>query len=170
VDVAEYLLEQGVDVNATDGTQQFYTPIHAACRSGHLNLMQILIQKGADIFAVDGAGESLLHIASEFGHLDIIKYLFGLGFNVNQSSMIHTPIIAASEGGHIEVVKLLLSNGANVNLTPEGRKDTALHVSAQKGFIEIVKLLLENKADPNSINGNGKTPKEIATPDVLNVF
>jgi len=169
-DIVKYLLDEGLDINATDGTTQYYTPIMTATRSGHLKIVQLLMERGADAAAADGAGESLINIASDFGHIDIIKFLLTKGFDVNSTSLIHTPIVAASESGHLDVVKFLLASGANVNGTPEVRKDTALHAAALSGFGEVVKFLLANKADPTIKNAEGKTAEDIATGEAKAAF
>jgi len=161
--VVQYLVEHGADINATDGTTQYYTPLLTACRSGHLKLMEYLISKGADTSVMDGAGEPLINVAADFGHVEILKYLLGSGFSVNAVSIIHTPLIAAAESGHIEAVKFLLSSGASVDVTPEARKDTALHAAAACGHLEIIKILLQNKADKTIKNGEGLTPVEVAS-------
>jgi len=162
LETAQYLLEHGADINATDGTTQYYTPLLTAIRSGRLSLIELFIQKGADTSAVDGAGETLINVAADFGHVDILKYLLGKGFSVNSASLIHTPLIAASESGHIEAVKFLLESGAQVNAVPEARKDTALHVAAETGNEALLKLLLQHKADPSLKNTEEKRPVDVA--------
>ena len=58
----------------------------------------------------------ILHLASEQGDLDFVKYLLNKGFDINLfSSEFHSPLIYAIFRDHIEVVKYLISNGANTN-------------------------------------------------------
>lgn len=43
---------------------QGFTPVHYACRGGNLEQVQLLIEKGADIFLASSKGVSALHLAS----------------------------------------------------------------------------------------------------------
>lgn len=71
-----------------------------ACRRGNLEAMKILLEAGADTTINDGAGEPLINIASDYGHIDIIQFLLDSGSDVNSESMIHTPLIAAGHHHH----------------------------------------------------------------------
>jgi ankyrin repeat protein len=167
LELAKFLIESGANFNLTDGTYEYYTPLHTACRSGKLDAVKLLKDKAADMEAVDGAGETAINIASDYGHLPVVKYLLENGANVNSTSMIHTPLLAAAENGHLEVVKFLLTKGATVNATGQYRKDTPLHVAAQNGFPDVCSFLLKNGADRKAVNDEGKTALDLAsTPQV----
>jgi len=89
-----------------------------------------------------------LILASEEGHIEIVKSLLANGDNINEKNEDgNTALIWASRNRHIEIVKYLLANGANVN---EKDKDgnTALIWVSKKGHIKVVKSLLANGANP----------------------
>ena len=59
-----------------------YTPLMLACRGGHLELVQYLVEQGADIKDVNKYGYDALTLASKFGHFECLKYLVENGSDV----------------------------------------------------------------------------------------
>lgn len=94
-------------------------------------------------------GESLLHIASKQGHIDIVKLLIEAGAKCD-SALVNgmTPLILASYYGHIEVVIFLISKGkVDVNQVDNVSKSPLFHASSM-GHDKIISFLLFNNADP----------------------
>ncbi|XP_022980787.1 ADP-ribosylation factor GTPase-activating protein AGD3-like [Cucurbita maxima] len=71
------------------------------------------------------------------------------------------------ETGDIGMLELLLQCGANVNAI-DSRHQSALHHCIVKGKTGFAKLLLSRGADPRAVNGDGKTPLELAVELKLN--
>lgn len=65
------LLDNGANVNAEDSEK--WTPLHAAATCGNLNLVRILIQRGANLLAVNGDGNMPYDICEEERTLDAIE-------------------------------------------------------------------------------------------------
>ena len=61
-EVAELLIEKGVDVNAKDSLSM--TPLHMAAMGGHKEIAELFIAKGADVSAKDVDGETPLDFAA----------------------------------------------------------------------------------------------------------
>ena len=74
--VALILLENGSDANSRDSTKS--TPLHLASRKGYLNLVRVLIQRGADIHA-RSRGKTPIQLASAQGHHDVAQLLLEHG-------------------------------------------------------------------------------------------
>lgn len=51
------------------------TPLHHASRKGYTDVVMLLIDRGADVNAENGWGETPLHEASYDGHTDAMKLL-----------------------------------------------------------------------------------------------
>lgn len=51
--------------------------LHSAVRKGNLKRVRLLLEHGADINTFDSEGRSLLGIASQHGHADVVAYLVG---------------------------------------------------------------------------------------------
>lgn len=63
----------------------------------------------------------------------------------------------------VQVIQLLLAAGSKPNVQRSDREaNTPLHDAARQGDPEAVRLLLRHKADPNSANGFGESPLELA--------
>lgn len=73
-DISEYLIENGADVNYQSG-EYGYTPLHAACYWGNIDLVRKLLDKGArkDIPAYRGVLPAV--IAKNRGKMDIVEML-----------------------------------------------------------------------------------------------
>lgn len=68
VPMVESLLKNGIDVNVrnSDGI----TPLMAAASTGNVNVIGLLIARGADPHVVNGLGQNALDIANNSSHLD----------------------------------------------------------------------------------------------------
>ena len=98
-----------------------WTPLHLCAHYGHSNVIQILLENGADInFPFGSRGETVLHHAAAKGKLEIVEFILKHGANINAvTSKNATPLFfAAIECGpfHAKIVKTLLLNGANTNI------------------------------------------------------
>ena len=79
--------------------------------------------------------------SSRNGHLEVVKYLLEQGANVR--SDYNLSFLSASGNGHLEVVKYLVEQGASVGF----RNNYALRLASRKGHLEIVKYLVEQGAN-----------------------
>ena len=78
LEIVRYLVEQqGVDVNTVGALHT--TPLHGACREGHLPIVKYLISKGANIEARGEYKMTPLHEAVDANNSDIIRYLLEQG-------------------------------------------------------------------------------------------
>lgn len=63
---------------STDG----YSPLHWAARMGHIEVVDYLAKRGANINVRDNDGWTPLHLAAQHGHLDVVKLLVARGADV----------------------------------------------------------------------------------------
>lgn len=75
-----------VNLNFVDREGQ--TLMHRVCHLGYLDLLQILVQHGASQNIKNKQGWFPIHLATYFGHYDIVKYL------VNENNFKHQSLIA----------------------------------------------------------------------------
>ena len=135
------------------------TVLHQAASTELLNL---LVNAGADVNMQGDMGWTALHQAAAGGHPEVLKLLVDAGADVNMvTGMGSTALYLAAQNGHTVVINLLVNAGADVNMQ-SGEGGTALRVAAQKGHTEVVKLLVDAGADVNMQNGEGWTALHVA--------
>uniref|UniRef100_A0A914RT99 ANK_REP_REGION domain-containing protein n=1 Tax=Parascaris equorum TaxID=6256 RepID=A0A914RT99_PAREQ len=61
------------------------TPLHHACRNGHINVVRILVQRGANYQKLTYLGASSMTLAAAGGHIELVKLLLDLRVSVNPS-------------------------------------------------------------------------------------
>ena len=101
--IFELLVTKGADIDYVDSDG--YTILQKECLAGDLQNAQYLISLGADVHNL-GRGSNLLHLVTDAGHLDLVKYLienyyFDLEFR-NRSGL--TPLLLAIGSGHSDIV------------------------------------------------------------------
>ena len=84
----ERLIRAGVDVNKVD-SDYGYTPLYLAAERGHIDIVKLLINNGANISEKSSDGETPLYWVAREGYVDIVKLLLSAGAD---------PYIADNEG------------------------------------------------------------------------
>ncbi|XP_076817120.1 protein phosphatase 1 regulatory subunit 12B-like isoform X2 [Clavelina lepadiformis] len=87
----------------------------AACSSGDLNEVQILLENGADINFANIDGLTALHQACIDGNLHVVKFLVEQGTEIDQEDNEGwTPLHAAASCGFMDIARYLVRQGADV--------------------------------------------------------
>ena len=128
--------------------QWFYedgcTPFVRAAQSSDSELMQLLLDWGADPFIATAYGDTALTASAGIGwvegvtyerspkdNLDAVKMLVYLGLDVNAANRDgRTPLMGAALKGRNDVVQFLVDHGASLDQRDGGSRDT--HASASK--------------------------------------
>ncbi|CAD7701476.1 unnamed protein product [Ostreobium quekettii] len=153
------LLDGGADV---DG--RYYmtgeTPLIGATFRLHADVVDLLLERGANVEARTSFGYTSLHIAAAQGALDIFKVLVDAGADIKAVAWGNgdTVLIAAAEFHGVDVVTLLVQNGAEVQAKNKfGR--TALHTAALfPDNINVLTLLLRQRLSVDAETEVGVTP------------
>jgi ankyrin repeat protein len=74
-DTVAFLIVQGIDVNLHEEGGYGRTALIKACRHGHLDIVRLLLAKGARVDEPDASGDTALSYAACNGHMDIVKLL-----------------------------------------------------------------------------------------------
>ena len=141
------------------------TPLHAACRLGHCDMIEILLENGADIQAVDSSGDAPIHIACNGLGLDCLKpILQSKGCDPNQKNAYgDTALHIVLNIGTVHFCKfeILLENGADVQAV-DSNGDAPIHIVCNGLRLDCLKALLQSKGcDPNQKNAYGDTALHI---------
>ena len=136
---------------------------HAAAR-GNLDLVNTLLQAGADGSAGwrGCRGRTLLHAAAVGGNPDVLTALLGAGarpdVNVVSLSPKRSALYVAMVCGHEEVARRLVQAGADVRFEDPVDQCSILHEAACWGNEQLVNDLLIGGADPTCFADEYGTP------------
>lgn len=159
-DVLDFLITNGADVNAF--TNDKFTPLIIASNCNNLNVVNSLIQHGANIHLEDRYGQTALHYSItvvDHDSVTVLRSLIKNGADVNALTNDKcSPLMMSSFNGSVNVVTILVENGANMD-TQNQAGDTALHyaVCATRNSSEVVHKLLSLGAS-HLRNRKGLTP------------
>lgn len=123
--------------------------MRASC-GGHLEVVNFFLERGGVDPLVQGKASngiyySPLVVASEKGHLEVAKKLWG--HKPHGVDTAGSALISASSQGHFEMVNFLLSEGIDPipHQDPEERCYSPLFFASQEGHAQIVERLWEYK-------------------------
>ncbi len=147
-DVLEYWLAKTDNINKENLKGE--TALSRAVQGNNsVEVIDLLIDNGADIQWKDKAGRNLSYLLSDSfrGRLEDYKaklsYLESKGINSKQQPLLHVAV----EKGEFEMLKYLLEQKHNIN-SVNADKYTPLHLAAMTTKdVSLLKLLLENGAD-----------------------
>lgn len=135
---------------STDNSNHLHTnALCCAADRGSYEMIQCLLQAGANPTTKDISGRTALHYAARHSNTTILKRLLEPEVDIDvQNSQGRTPLFTAIVNGNIDAVRLLLQSGASVYV-----KDifgcTVLCLAVNSGSLELVEILIEFGADVN---------------------
>ncbi|KAJ8132969.1 hypothetical protein O1611_g657 [Lasiodiplodia mahajangana] len=142
------------------------TPLHCAAQEGHIDIVRILSNHGANLQALRDDGLTPLHIAAYHGHTATVEELIQRGADPNSNCMVElgrTALHIAVQRGHEAVSKVLIEKfGTKMLELVDNQGAMALHLAASTGQDAMVRLLLESGSDPNAETEDGLTPLHYA--------
>ncbi len=141
-----------------------------AAETGSAKLIDLLIEKGADINTSSNANISPLHFAIRNKHTEVAKLLIQkYGADVNRAILacgnrLITPLHEVAKSGDKELAQLLIQKGAVVNAgNPCSSKIhgdssfTPLHAAISEGQDAVAQLLIENGANIHAFDTHLRT-------------
>jgi ankyrin repeat protein len=142
-----------------------YTPpIHFAVREGHREIVEVLIEHGADVgsYGTYPFGDSLLMMAEDRHHDDVADVLrrhlsrrFALAAGTKE-------ILDAARAGNLARVRAEIGRDPKLARASNETGNTPLHEAAHRCHLPVVQALLDAGADPDPIRGNGDRPIHLA--------
>jgi len=155
-----------IDIEAA--TNYKYTLLILASANGNLEVVNYLLNKGANVRAKTDQGVSSFSLAAEKGHLEIVKALYRKNSSIleQKDKKGRTALIWAAMKGHLDVVKFLVSENADTNLqSNEG--ETPLLVASTNNHDDVVNFLTGRENTVTGTLGGTTTGRFPANNDVL---
>jgi len=128
-----------------------------------VEVLRLLVQRGADVNAPDNDGWAALTSAVESGRGRLVRFLIESSANVNHRCACggwlsggYTPLAMAVQRGRAEIADMLLTAGADVNM-PTRDGATPLMIAAESAIHTVVVTLLAKGTDPNAHDLKGNT-------------
>jgi ankyrin repeat protein len=159
--VINLLITSGVDINGKDINGA--TPLHLANKIKNCDNIELLIKRGANIFAVNQRGRNALHFAVTVpSNADVITLLVGEGVDIDcRDATGFTPLHLAYKREMFDNVRALVTLGANVD-TVDDKQRSLLHRAALSPVAEAIELLIDKAANVNARDISGITPLHLA--------
>ena len=140
-------------LNQTNG----YSALMLGAKAGNLQIVKILVEKGADTEIKNKNGFTALMLAASNNNLACMMVLLLGGANIEaRCNYGITSLMYAATSNRIEALKLLLDFGASTEAINDGGS-TALMKAAEKGNIEALDVLLSRGADLDTANFQGNS-------------
>ncbi|ELU03454.1 hypothetical protein CAPTEDRAFT_227139 [Capitella teleta] len=137
--------------------------IHTAAKNGDLNRLKEIVElRPEDKTRPNEQGWTPLHLAANFGQIDIVQYLSITVVDLDMTTPTgFTAMHMAARSGHTACMKVLSAMGAAIDSLGVD-ECTPLHQAAVSGHLDCVKWLVANGASVSAVNLSGANALELA--------
>ncbi|KAB2058641.1 hypothetical protein ES319_A11G247200v1 [Gossypium barbadense] len=175
----QVFIDSGIKIITERCESSRWGPVHLAADGGHVEVLRLLLLKGANIDSLTNDGNSALHLAVKAGRKDCVRLLLANGSkpDVRNTRNGDTPLHIAARLGDEQTVKLLLQKRAykdNRNKAGKAAYDVvaehghtclfdalklgdSLCLAARKGEARTIQRLIKNSAAINGMDQHGWT-------------
>ena len=162
IDEVRRLIEAGADVDSTysfeiaygtsdnySWTTEIRTALMLAAENDEKEIVELLVEHGADVNNTDLYGATALMIASNnISGTQIVEYLIEHGADINAVNKIGESALFYATT--VETAKVLIDHGADINIVNE--EGISILQSANTHSIEIAAMLIEYGVEPKSLD------------------
>ena len=157
-----------------------WTPLHEAARGAHIEVLDFLLSKGAELNAQTFTGATPLYEAEKYNGKDsrVVHYLNSLGAlrkeaksrlrgglatSTNEELIANTVPHQMAAAGHMDELNQLADvRGEWVLSATDERRWTPLHEAARAGQLHVVRFLLDHGVALDCLSSEGGSPLHYA--------
>lgn len=144
------LLDKGIPIDAANFRR--ITPLHRAIQLGYVDIVELLLERGANIHIQDSLNTSSLSYAAA-------------GMPQTSAGVFVQPCDRGATASMLHIAELLLYRGAKIDTQDiDGR--TAMHYAVLAGGEAMVTLLLEFGPDLSLVDSSWQTPADMARANI----
>jgi len=175
-DITKILIDNGACINPAINRQD-ESPLMLAVHRGRFDVVNILVEYGADIYVRNYDNMQPIDVASYCGHTDIVQLLSSCKSTVlcgsNFTSLVDFRVdchcnTAMHLTTNLQSMTSLIENGADVDAeNVDGLRP--IHCAVRTKVVELVKLLIQHGANVDATDVFGNTPLHDAVCRGLNV-
>lgn len=137
------ILDSGIDVNYSE-PESGMTALLSSAGDGYVELMQLFLDRGANINDRYHDGHTLVMSAARFDNFEAVRFLLEKGLDQSK----HEALVLAATNSR-KIMRLLIQIGANIETEFEGF--TPLMEAVNSAYVKNVKFILEAGANPDHI-------------------
>ncbi|KAL6114853.1 dapk1 [Pungitius sinensis] len=132
-------------------------PLLIAAGCGNIQIIEVLMRKGAEIQAHDKSGTNAIYYAARHGHVETLRFLHEKKCPLDvQDKSGETALHVAARYGNVDVVSYLCSIRANPDLS-DREQETPLHCAAWHGYSPVARALCQAGCHVDAKNREGES-------------
>ena len=170
-EVVRLLLDEDANVNPPGPSypfrqqfgesKSFATPLHAAAKNNHLDVLKLLLERGADPNIPNDDENTALHLAASNNFHEGVGLLLQHGATADSQGTRGAPLHVAAFYGYLTIVVQLTDGQADLDACNKYQL-TPLHHAAVNGHSDVVSFLIQQGANINAQGIFGWTPLHLA--------
>lgn len=171
VPLAKILISKGANLEAPS-EDRGARATHLAANFGELEMLNLLLDAGADIEARDQKGQTPLLLAAATNNTEVVKVLLDRGADkeARESGEGMTPLMRASRLGSLEIAIALVATGAEINAVDNAGRSPLKLAATRSSYINVgggalIEYLVKNGADLSTKESTGQTALSWAVRD-----
>jgi hypothetical protein len=140
------------------------TPLHKAAQNGHLNIVILLLNWGADAKIRNSNDKTALDGALDNRRLDVARFLIGYMEDVDPQDRIDLTsldTLLQARDSLLDFAQPFPESREGIVIPYEG--EWSLHIASEEGNIQVVLSLLDSGIDVNDLNAHLETPLHSAS-------